>query len=265
MRFFAQLMDHDRQQNAIDYLKRVANQQCGSAEASARYNLALLLEDQENWAESLSQIDLALKLNEDARYHQLRLRALFKLNRFPEAISAAQHALKLRPDDIDSRQLLATLLLSSKQYAAAKDQLNELMQLRPGDLGSRFYLATAYLAQQKTVQAIAEYRTLLNQNPNFHPAANNLAWLYATHADAKLRNGPEALRLATQICANTPSPNYLDTLAMAQAEVGDFTAALVTARRALAMFEEQGNSPKAASLKKRIPLLESGRAYRDSP
>jgi hypothetical protein len=59
----------------------------------------------------------------------------------------------------------------------------------------------------------------------------------ATCPDTAFRNGPEAVRLATRACELTgyTRPLLIGTLAAAQAETGDFQAAIATAERAKAL------------------------------
>jgi tetratricopeptide (TPR) repeat protein len=88
--------------------------------------------------------------------------------------------------------------------------------------------------------AQAQYREALRRDPAWPDAANRSAWSLATHPNPRARNGAVALRLAQQICEATEyrQPNYLDTLAAAYAEEGQFEEAQSTARQALALAEK---------------------------
>ena len=59
----------------------------------------------------------------------------------------------------------------------------------------------------------------------------------ANEPDAKKRNGPEALRVARQVCQATDysRPEFLLTLAVCYAELGRSAEAVTTAKKALAL------------------------------
>jgi Zn-dependent protease len=110
-------------------------------------------------------------------------------------------------------------------------------------------------------QAIDDYREALRLQPQAN-AHNNLAWILATCPVDELRNGHEAVDLATAACEATQwrNPSCLGTLGAACAEVGDFVQAL--------NLQERANSdPKywqtyAQSAAERMRLYEQGRPYR---
>jgi len=64
---------------------------------------------------------------------------------------------------------------------------------------------------------------------------NNFAWFRATCPDGRFRNGGQAVKFARQACdlAKWKDSAFLDSLAAAQAESGDFRAAAATQQRAL--------------------------------
>ena len=73
---------------------------------------------------------------------------------------------------------------------------------------------------------------------------NDLSWLLATTADAGLRDGAEAVRLASRACELTRYQQtlYIGTLAAAYAEAGDFKRAIATAQQACKVAEKNGET-----------------------
>ncbi len=94
-------------------------------------------------------------------------------------------------------------------------------------------------------------------------ARNNLAWLLATSPSADLRNGKRAVALARPLAVFYGSWGYLDTLAAAQAEAGEFAAAARTERKAI-MRATSGADPAALQdLEHRLTLFEHDQPYRE--
>jgi tetratricopeptide (TPR) repeat protein len=81
------------------------------------------------------------------------------------------------------------------------------------------------------------FKHSLSIYPNHLDTANALAWSYATNPDRRQRNGPEAVRLAQFCLERCPFPDgqYLDTLAAAFAECGEFERAVEIEEKVLAL------------------------------
>jgi Zn-dependent protease len=111
-------------------------------------------------------------------------------------------------------------------------------------------------------QAIDDYREALQLQPKLANAHNNLAWVLATCPVDELRNGQEAVDLATWACEATQwqSPSCLGTLAAACAEVGDFTQALNLQKRANTDPKNWQTAGRSAA--ERMRLYEQGLPYR---
>jgi tetratricopeptide (TPR) repeat protein len=113
-------------------------------------------------------------------------------------------------------------------------------------------------------RTVSAYREALKIDPTDGWALNGLAWLAATCPDSKYRNGRLAVELATRACERVQraEPNYMDTLAAAYAEAGDFQSAVCLEREAVACLRA-GDANQAAFLA-RLRLYENKEPYRDS-
>jgi tetratricopeptide (TPR) repeat protein len=116
----------------------------------------------------------------------------------------------------------------------------------------------------RTEEAIPHFRRAIEWEPDMLPALDSLAWILATHERASLRNGPEAVRLATSAVALTSENDSrtLETLALASAEAGDFPAAIEAGQKALKLAVAAGERDLAGELAAQVRLFQTGQAYR---
>src|SRR5690606_19068411 len=101
-------------------------------------------------------------------------------------------------------------------------------------------------------EALSDYEDALTFDPRHSLALNNLAWILATCPVDELRDGQEALFYARAACVQTDweEANFLDTLAAAHAEVGNFAEAIRLVQQAMECADEDS-----------APLLEHLRAF----
>src|SRR5208337_2096652 len=91
---------------------------------------------------------------------------------------------------------LGMVLVKVGRGGDAVPLLQRALAAAPGDLQTREYKAFAHLAAKQTREAISEFREVLRLDPKNRNALNSLAWIEATHTDAAIRNGKEAVELA---------------------------------------------------------------------
>jgi WD40 repeat protein/serine/threonine protein kinase len=98
-------------------------------------------------------------------------------------------------------------------------------------------------------------------------ALNQLAMMQATCPAAEVRNGAEAVKNATRVCELTEwkKAQYVDTLAAAYAETGDFESAVKWQKKAISLLTEEDPAEWPAEFQERLKLYESGKPYRESP
>ncbi|MEM9622917.1 MAG: hypothetical protein AAF993_14795 [Pseudomonadota bacterium] len=125
-----------------------------------------------------------------------------------------------------------------------------------------FYLQKA---DEASHEAAVRWSRLAAQSGDAR-AQNDYAWLLATSKFAHLRNGTLALDAAHKAVAKNPSAPYLDTLAAAYAEVGDFEQAVVTQQRAIAAIGSHAENDQQAlrnDLERRLELYRRNQAWRE--
>ena len=126
-------------------------------------------------------------------------------------------------------------------------------------------MASTLDAQGKYAEAIRFYQAALKAQPDQEGVLNNLAWLLATCPEAAFRSGPEAVRLATRACelSGYAKPLLIGTLAAAQAEAGDFQAAIATAERAAALATTLHLEEVAAKNRELIQLYRQDQPFHE--
>jgi len=122
-------------------------------------------------------------------------------------------------------------------------------------------LASQHEADGNLEAAIHYHREALIVDSNNPAVLNNLAWILATARKSELRNGGEAVRLATRAVAVTDRrvPRFIRTLAAAYAESGQYATAMQIAQtaRILAMLASQPD--EAAQIDRWLSLHSSGK------
>lgn len=112
-------------------------------------------------------------------------------------------------------------------------------------------------------EAIAQYRAVLRQTPDFPGALNNLAWILSTSPDPACRDGTEAVRLAQKACDLTghKRAEMLGTLAAAYAEAGRFPEAIAAGEKAGKLAAGDGNLGLKEKNDKLLALYREGKPY----
>lgn len=228
----------------------------------AHNNLGNLLQKLGEITEAISHHQEAIRIDPNyANAHNSLGNALLKHRKTAEAIEHYQHALRINPDFAAAHMNLADVLQGQGKTEKAIEHLRRAAQITAHDPVAHTRLALAVAHQGKTVEAIKHYLRALEVNPNHQPALNNMARIRATHPDAKLRDGKQAVAMAKRCCEldQYRVAIALDTLAAAYAEVGRFEDAVNMQIRAIEL------TPKANSTKQkaRLQLYMAGKPFRE--
>ena len=145
----------------------------------------LLLGSEKRYDEALERCRVQMKaVGEDkpapGRAQQSGRRSASGPGAGSRAEAAYQHALTLDPDFMRPYFALARMHLRSNNAAQAIAQYEAALQQNPRQPGIHTILGTLYDQQNQPQQSEAQYRKALAIDPEFAPAANNLAYLLAT-------------------------------------------------------------------------------------
>jgi len=117
--------------------------------------------------------------------------------------------------------------------------LSRAIELKANDAEAYHERAHAWEAKGDEDQELADNQKALELGSASACVRNSLAWAYVSRKEH--RNPKEALKLATEAVSLTKRKNagYLDTLACAYAENGDFAKAIETEQEALKLIKEE--------------------------
>jgi tetratricopeptide (TPR) repeat protein len=172
----------------------------------------------------------------------LMARALLGSGELDAAITLFRKASELEPHvDSHVRRLVETLNKENRSHESV-ETLDAYLEQNPcGEL--RDLLNQTLHRQKRYRDQHAALEKGVASCPESGRGLNNYAWALATSPDDALRDGAKALELAQRAITNTdgePTPNFLDTLAAAYAEAGDFEAATREMQRAVEILESSG-------------------------
>ena len=186
--------------------------------------------------------------------------------RYNEAEKHFHELVRLTPGDAEAFYNLALIALDSKKEEKSLQLFKQALERDPGHAFAHYHMAAILAQSNRVKEGIVHYNKALQLRPDWPDPANQLAWLYATHPDERFRNGREAVKLAERACRVTEFKEalYVDTLAAAYAEAGDFEKAIEAAENGLELAESAGRETFARDVRQRIELYNKGRCFRES-
>ncbi|MDB6125664.1 MAG: Tetratricopeptide repeat protein [Pedosphaera sp.] len=153
----------------------------------------------------------------------------------------------------------------AKLLSEAFDYDTKALQFNPDHAGAHYDLGFILIMQGKVAQGLPHLRDAVRVQPDMLPALDSLGWVLATYENPRLRNGKEAVQYAKTAVSITEEkdPKFLDTLAVAYAETGQFQDALATAQKAMNLAMATGQRDLASEIQAQLPLFRAGRPYRE--
>jgi len=190
------------------------------------------------------------------------LRGDARLERGPEILEKAK---QLEPDSPNHYIRAGEIQRDLGNFAAAERELRQALVVDPCAAVARVVFAEMLREWSR----IGDQKELLEEGieqcDEDIDLRNDLAYVLATAEDDSIRDGARALQLAKQVVQDAAfeRPDYLDTLACAWAEVGNFRKAVVNSRRALELIKSRDLGEEIVSeYRDHLRTLEEGRPIR---
>jgi tetratricopeptide (TPR) repeat protein len=180
----------------------------------------------------------------------------------PQAIQHLNAALKTEPGYVEARMLLAHVLRRSGQYEASLPEYAQIVKQDARLPEARFGYAAALIRLRRYAEARDYLVDAMRVYPNELAFANALARVLAAAPDDKVRDGRRALTTIQPVVALVRASDILETMAMAQAELGQFSEAVTWQKDAIAAAERNGNASVAQRITDNLRLYESRRPCR---
>ncbi len=232
---------------------------------NAHYNLGNLHSGQGRYAEAEAHYTEALRLSPGYADAHMSLGLVhFRQRRYAEAEAHFAEAVRLNPGSVAAHFNLGFVHAEQGKYEEAQAHYAEAIRLQPGYVGAHYNLGVVLSRLGNCEAAKDHYALAIRLDPGFAEAYNASAFIMATHPDAKFRDGKGAVAFATRACELTKwkDPRFLDTLAAAKAEAGDFDAAVSSQKRAIELLT---NERQKANYRSRLALYQGKKPYRELP
>lgn len=226
----------------------------------AIHNRGVTFAQRNQFAAALRDFNRVIELNPGlAVAYRNRAELLSALDRTRDALADYDRAITALPNDVGLYLARAHAKQRLGNFAGAAADVERALKLNPNDGAALVQRGNLAADQGMFADAEKDLRHAIALNPNHAEAHRSLAWLQATCPDAKYRKPDQALASAKRAAELLPDDyQTLDTLAAAEASLGNFSKAIELQQQAVAAAPLNLSTP----LQQRLAQYEQPRAYR---
>jgi Putative Zn-dependent protease, contains TPR repeats len=253
--------------------------------------------DARDWPEAIEQLKKTIELAPNNAYTRLNLGTAYYMQHDPErALEQYREAVRLQPSLARAHFGIGVLMEERGDDAAAIAEFTTAVSNDPGYLEARFSLANALRRSGSVEASLLHYAEALRINPAVSQAsfgyamglvrlgryqeardrlehdvkafpeqpgfAHALARLLAAAPDDRVRNGARAQAILADLLKSQRTAALAETMAMAQAELGNFKDAIGWQRAAIDLTRQSGRQEGMAHLAETLALYQAGRPCR---
>jgi tetratricopeptide (TPR) repeat protein len=232
-------------------------------EASLHHKLGTALALQGDGRAAVEELERAIALDPSfSKAHYSLGVILASTGQAPSAIQHFQAALKSQPGYVEARLQLAHTLRRTGQPEASLAHYAQIVKDDARVPEARFGYAAALIRLRRYAEARDYLAGAITLYPNVLSFSNAEARLLAASPDDKVRDGQRALRFVQPVLRQVRAVDTLETMAMVQAELGQFTEAVTWQKEAIAAAERSGERGIASRIADNLRLYEARKPCR---
>ena len=206
---------------------------------------------------AMEQIDQAIQIApENPLAYNTRCQIWASMGNLRRALADATRAIRIDPNYAEAFNNRGVTKVKQQNFASALKDYSEAIHLFPEYVEAIANRGYAHKQLGDYRAALDDYRQAVTLAPRQPQAFNDAAWLIATCPEKSFRDGQRAVEYARHACELTEFRNgdYIDTLAAAFAEAGQFSEAVEGSAAGVDVTPRKRPSvgpPAAATLSKR--------------
>jgi tetratricopeptide (TPR) repeat protein len=213
---------------------------------------------------AVQQFEEALRLSPTfAKAHYSLGLMLASNGQSQQALEHWQSAIKAEPGYVEARLQLAHMLRRSGQFEASLAQYDYIIKADPRVPEARFGYAASLVRLRRYAEARDRFEAAARDYPSDLAFAQATARLLAAAPDDRVRDGRRALSIVQSLLdRGLRGFDVLETMAMAQAEVGQFSGAATWQRDAIATAERTAGRAVAERITDNLRLYDARKPCR---
>ncbi len=256
----------DKLDNAInDYSKAL---EINKVFIEAYYNRGITWAKKGNNDFAISDYTKALELNPrnslKAGIYFNRAYAKLKRGEYEQAIDDYTKCIEIDPQKAELYYLRANVWYEKSNLDSAISDYTKAIDIKPTYVQAILDRANTWHEKKDYALAMIDYEKATELDPQNGLIYSNYSWLLSTCPDSKFRDGAKALKLALKAVEIRPDESlFLDSLAAAYAELGNFKEAVRIEEKAIVFLKENHKNLKE-SLEMQLKSYKSNKPWRES-